>query len=170
MTKPTEERRKYDRYNAEIQIYFQVAYNIRTVLQFQVVDRKNRKAISEKYPAISKNISAEGICFACDKKVEAGTSLHLDVFLPEQKDSIPMEGEVRWVRAVCDDAQKKQRFEAGVKLLTVEGKFIPASIFFDEETKIAWSAVLECVFGSFKTFAKKKRESQKNTEGGMLNV
>ena len=57
------ERRKYERYATEAKIFFRVSYDLKTKVKFQVLDKQKRKYESKKYAALSKNVSAEALCF-----------------------------------------------------------------------------------------------------------
>ena len=157
MDKPKEERRKYERFDTEVKIYFHVDYDIETTVKFQVVDKKKAKASSTKYSALSRNISAEGLCFTSEKKLEERDSLILEVYLPDEKDPIPMEGEVRWSQPISPNETNK--FNTGVKLITVNGKSVATSVYYDKANHVIWSIVLESVLGSFKKFAQKIHKS-----------
>ena len=151
-----QERRKYERYGTEIKVYFQVAYDIETVVKFQVVDTSENKVLSEKYSALSRNVSAEGLCFVSDRKLEKGNILHLEVYLPKAANPIPMKGEVRWSQPLPDGEKDAPQFMTGVRLTRIDSKPVADSIFFDKEHKMIWSAVLEAIFGNFRKFAQEK--------------
>ena len=76
--------------------------------------------------AVSKNLSVEGICFKCVKKLKPGTVLKLDVFLPNQERPLSLEGKVIWQGSIFQEDKKV--FETGVNLFTLdkddESKFV----------------------------------------------
>lgn len=155
------ERRKYERYGTEAKVYFRVVYEVTTKVEFQILDKKKKdKSLSKKYLAISKNVSAEGICFTSDIKLEKKNILYLEVFLPGEKKPIIMEGQARWSHATSPEEEKKHKFDTGVKLISVNGKSVLASIHFDEANKVIWSIVLESVFGKFRKLAHKKAHTE----------
>ena len=158
------ERRKYERYGTEAKVYFRVVYEIETKVEYQVLEKVDGKKLSEKHPAMSKNISAEGLCFTSSEKLKKGDFLYLEVYLPSQKEPIHMEGQVRWSHMTSQEEEKENKFDVGVKLITVNGKSVLASIHFDEANKVIWSSVLESVFGEFRKLAQKKAHSQTNKE------
>ena len=80
--------------------------------------------------------------------------------MPKQAAPILMTGEVRWCKEVSEK-KDPQEFATGVKLLSVNGKPVANSIFFDQEEKIVWSAVLESIFGNFRKFAQEKARPKK---------
>ena len=157
MDKPKEERRKYERFDTEVKIYFHVDYDIETTVKFQVVDKKKAKASSPKYSALSKNVSAEGLCFTSEKELREYDILLLEVYLPDEKNPILMEGEVRWSQPISSNETNK--FNAGVKLITVNGRSVAESIYYDKANHVIWSIVLESILGSFKKFAQKIHKS-----------
>ena len=154
MDQAGKERRKYKRFDTEAKIYFRVTYDIKTIVKFRVVDQDKKRLSSKKYFAISKNVSAEGLCFTSDKKLEKGNILQLEIYLPRQKKPIPMTGEVRWSQSTVD-SKKKTKFDTGVKLMAIGGEPVSKSIYYDEANHVIWSAVLESIFGSFRKFIQK---------------
>ena len=159
------EKRKYERYDTYAKIYFHVTYDIATKVKFRVIDKVKNKALTKKYEALSKNVSAEGLCFSSAKQLNKGDILYMEVYLPVPEDKktplpkkfkkpILMEGEVRWSQA--SKKQKKETFyDTGVKLITVNGKAVDESVFLDAINKVVWSVVLESIFGKFKITADK---------------
>ena len=154
-----QERRKYDRYATEAKIYFRVTYDLKTKIEFQVVDKDKGRSLSKKYAAVSKNVSAEALCFTCKHKLKEGDFLLLDVYLPSGKKPIHMEGRVVWSQATAPQQKLRQLFEAGVRLVMVDGSSVKESIYFDSAHQVTWSAVLESVFGNFRKLAQKSRTS-----------
>ena len=157
LTDPSQERRRYPRYDTEAKIFFQVTYDIQTIVRFQIVDREKRKKLSRKYEAVSKNVSVEGLCFTSEKELAIGESLWIEVFLPNQKEPIFMEGEVRWSTKIKDLPGKTAKFDAGIKILSVKDVFVPSSIYQDEDYQVTWSILLESVLGSFRIYQQKKK-------------
>ncbi|MDD5005078.1 MAG: PilZ domain-containing protein [Candidatus Omnitrophica bacterium] len=151
------ERRKYERYDTEAKIYFRVVYDIKTKIEFQVIDKSGKgELFSEKYPAISRNVGVEGISFISDQQLNKGDFLYLEVYLPDDKKPIHMEGQVRWSQQASLKAKKKNKFDTGVKLITVEGQSVLGSVYYDEANKVVWSVVLDSVFGNFRKLTQKK--------------
>jgi len=157
MKKSNDERRKYERYDTEAEIYFHVTYEVKTKVEFQILESKSSDTIlSRKYIAISRNVSAEAICFCSEKQLKTGDMLFMEVYLPSEKKPIHMEGQVRWSCAT----KQKDRFDTGVKLNTVNGKPVHGSIYFDEENKVVWSAVLDSVFGNFRKLIQNQKKQK----------
>jgi hypothetical protein len=156
MTVPTPERRKFERYDTEVKIYFQVKYSLKTLVQFRILDRLHRQVSPQKYSALSKNISAEGLCFTSPKVLTKDDILILEVYLPEQSQPILMEGEVRWSKKAESDPEDK-KMDSGIRIISVNGQPVDKSIYFDPANKIVWSAVLESIFGNFREFSQKRK-------------
>jgi hypothetical protein len=136
--------RKYERYDAQV-----MAYGIKAELEFKVINKDSEKEIlSEKYPAVCKNVSAEGVCFTSQKKLQKGDKVYLEIYLSDKKDPIRLEGEVRWSHETSLKQKQENNFDSGVRLLTVEGKSIHNTIYYDQRLKIYWSIILETIFGS----------------------
>ena len=153
MNNPKENKRKYERFDTEVKIFFQVNYDIKTIIKFQVIEEFHGKARAEKYSALSKNISAEGVCFVSQEELREGTMLDLEIYLPKASVPVLMVGQVRWSRKFLSEGKVVGCFETGVKVLTVNEKSIGSSIYYDDKNKVVWSAVLESVLGNFRVFA-----------------
>jgi len=145
-------KRKYKRYNTEAKVYFDFAYDLETKVKFELVKEKKKQ-----YLAVSRNISAEGLCFVSHKDVVEGNQLYLEVYLPGAVEPIHMTGKVKWCDPisesstyVLDDKENKQMYHIGVILSLVDGDSVDESIHFDKEYGVNWSVVLESVFGSYK--------------------
>ena len=148
------ERRRYERYGTKVEIYFRVAYDVTTKLKFRVRN-KTGKISPRKYAAISKNVSAEGLCFVSTKKLNKGDILCLEVYLPKSEDPIEMEGEVRWCEAIVSRHSSKKTFETGLRILAVQDQSVMKSIYYDKDYQIIWSILLESVLGSFRIISEK---------------
>lgn len=159
-----QERRKYARYETEAKIYFRVTYDIKTKVKFQVIDKEKDKILPPRYSAMSQNVSVEGLCFTSTKNLAQGNILYIEVYLPGRKDPVCTEGEVRWSRATSPDQKMKDKFNTGVKLLRINGCPVAESIYHDQVNRVAWSAVLESIFGSFKMFAASRHASRKSSK------
>ncbi|MFH1777946.1 MAG: PilZ domain-containing protein [Candidatus Omnitrophota bacterium] len=151
-----EEKRKYTRYGTEVKVYFHVDYELKTKIKFQVIDKCEYKYSQKKYLAISRDISAEGIGFISNKKLESGDFVYLELYLPEQKKPICMIGEVRWSEQTVAGKKSRDKFTTGVRLISVSGKLVSESIYFDEKNHLYWSIVLESVFGTLREIINKK--------------
>ena len=160
MKRIEKERRKYQRYDTEIKVYFRVIYDIKTKVRFQIIDDLKQKHAPRKYSGISKNVSVEGLRFVSRKALRRGDILLLKVYTPNVKVPIQMQGEVRWSRKLPQGLEKKNVFNTAVRLTLVNGKSVADSIHFDAGYKVAWSAVLEAVFGGYKAMLRKLKRSK----------
>jgi len=157
MGKEKKERRGYERYKTSIDIHFRCIYDLTTKVEFELIDQKKGKAGSKKYPAVSRNVSAGGLCFVCDKELKQGDLLYIEVYLPSTKEVIPMRGEVRWCKPFSpssDDVSQKENkqyaFQTGVKLISVKKELVDESIHHDKVYNVDWSIVLETIFGNYR--------------------
>lgn len=148
-----EEKRKHSRYDTELKVFFHVDYDIQTKVEFELIDMP--KEDDSKYVGISKNISVEGICFTSDKQLDKGDMLYLEVYTPNSKKAVAMEGEVRWIKPLEDN-----KFQTGVKIILVDNQPVEKTIYYDQEYKLNWSIVLEEVFGSFKEMVEKSHKDK----------
>lgn len=149
------EKRKYERYDTELKLYFDRAFEVETKVKYQLLDKQNDKPLSRKYAALSKNVSAEGLSFLASQQLKHGDYLHLEVYLPTATKPVHMEGEVRWSNPMAADKREGPMFQTGVLLKKVNGKMVDKTIHFDKEYCVNWSNVLESVLGNFKDLAKK---------------
>lgn len=150
-----EERRKYFRYHTELKIDYQVNYDIRTKVKFQVLNIIKHKLGKKKYSGPSKNISVEGLCFVSNKELKKGNILFLEVYEPNTQAPIIMEGEVRWSQEIVQSEESEVKFYTGIKIISVNGQSVIDSISHDKDNDVDWSIVLETVFGNFKEMARR---------------
>ena len=156
MNQKPSEQRKSQRYSTEVEVLFQVAFPLKTQMSFQIIDPESGERNTNKYPAISKNIGVDGLCFTTSFRLEQGEHISLEVFLEGKKDPIPMEGQVRWSRQSAFSTAKDRKFDAGIKIISVKGQMVSETFQYDEEKQVVWSGVLQTIFGDFKEEAKKK--------------
>jgi hypothetical protein len=163
------DKRRYKRYNTEAKIYFDFAYDLETKVEFELIKEDKKPGSKKKYLAVSRNISAEGLCFVSHKNVQEGDLLYMEVYLPNAVEPIHMTGKVKWCDAVSEsstyvlgDKKNKQMYHIGIILSHVNGESVHDSIHFDKEYGVNWSVVLESVFGSYKMLMgeKYKRKSK----------
>ena len=92
---------------------------------FDVVYNRRKVSASEKL-ALSKNISAGGIClilYSAYDDVKKSDILDLVMHLPNQKRAVNAIGKVVWVRKFeIKDKIKGSRFEAGIEFVAIENK------------------------------------------------
>ena len=149
------EKRKYERYDTALKLYFDRGFEVETKVKYQLLDKQNDKPISRKYAALSKNVSAEGLSFLASQQLNPGDYLHLEVYLPTATKPVRMEGEVRWSNPMAADKREGPMFQTGVLLTKVNGEAVDPTIHFDKQYQVSWSNVLESVLGHFKDLAKK---------------
>lgn len=148
------ERRKYPRYDTELKLYYNVKYELKMRVIFRVMGSAMKSLVMHRYSGVSKNISAEGLCFVSKKRLKAGDILQLEVYAPNSKVPVKMEGEVRW----CTDGDGKNMFQTGVKLTSVNGRSVMETIYFDKEYKVVWSEVLNAIFSNFAAMIKEHKK------------
>jgi len=147
--------RRYERYSVEAKVYFNVSYQIRAKLKYQLIDKEeHKKTLSDRFYAITKNVSVEGLCFVSNRKFNKGDYLNLEIFTAKEKEPIIMQGEVRWSQEAAS-LKDTTRFESGVKLSHVNGEAVLSSTYHDGTNQITWSPVLETFFGKFRKVAEK---------------
>ncbi len=151
MQKKNNEARRHDRYDTDIKVHFYVPYEIKTKLNFQFKQHQPDESLNQRFKGLTKNISAGGLCFVSDQRLQSGDYILIDVYLPGVIKPIAMEGEVKW----CKVNEDGQLFYSGVQLAKVYEKPVEESIYFDQEHQVIWSNVLEQVLGSFAILHKK---------------
>ncbi len=145
------EKRQADRYIKVLDLnFFDFPYDAETKLSYKVEEEDG-----EKYAGKSKNIGASGLCLTSDHKLKKGQHLHLEIFLPQSRQPIHMDGEVCWCSPSVD---LKAMFDAGIKLKAVEGESVQESVHMDKAHHILWSNVLESVFGTFRKLVQEKHK------------
>jgi len=152
MIEPIKEKRKSDRFETDVKVYFYYPYDFDTKVDYQVRD-KGQRLLSPKYSGISKNVSAEGLCFHSARQLRGGDHLLIELHLPGDASIIALEGTVCW----CQGGETEAGFDTGVRLLTVNGQSVPETIHFDAQYRLEWSAVLEAVLGNYRILTQKRR-------------
>jgi hypothetical protein len=153
MSAKDNDNRKFERYDTEVKIFFQVTYDVETKVEYEVLDKEKKEPKTEKHPGLSKNVSAEGLCFISDEQLKKGDLLHIEVYLPQRSTPIEMQGEVRWSQP---SEKKKGSFDTGVQVITVNDQSVEKSVYQDLKHKIMWSIVLESVLGNFRILAQNR--------------
>jgi hypothetical protein len=151
MFRKDNETRRHERYDTEIKIHFYVPYDLTTKINFQYKKPPADPKLDKKFAGLTKNISAGGLCFISDYRLERGDYLLIDLYLPSEAKPIVMEGEVKWSKAKEDGIN----FYTGVQISKVSGKPVEESIYFDQDHQVIWSAVLDQVLGNFAILHKK---------------
>jgi hypothetical protein len=161
MNSTPENNRRYSRFDTELKVHFQVKYDFKTKVRFQVVQSPHDGIGAHKYAGICKDISVEGLSFTSHKQTYQGDIVSLEVYPPNAKKPVKMEGEVRWSRKLPDGPEGKEIFQSGVLLVKANNKPVDETIYFDSEYQVMWSEVLGCLFGNFKTLAKQLQKNLK---------
>lgn len=151
MQKKNNEIRRHERYDTDVKVHFYVPYELRTKINFQFKKFQTDESLNKRFTGITKNISAGGICFVSDLKLQPEDYILIDIYLPGIEKPIPSEGEVRW----CKSNEEGLQFYTGVQLIKVFDKPVEESIYFDQDHQVIWSNVLEQVLGSFAALHKK---------------
>lgn len=163
MTAHPQEKRKYERFATDAKVYFSVTYAVDATMKFQLLDKNTSEpASNDKHIARGRDISLEGFSFTSDQQLHKGDRLSLEVYLSQKKEPIRLEGEVRWSERVYPDKKYEDKFNTGLKLITVEGKSVLESIHYDEANRVTWSAVLDYVFGSYRHLVQKQKKLNAN--------
>lgn len=151
------ERRKYERYDTEVKIFFHVNYDIKTKVKFRLIDKQKHVLLPKRYLGLGRNISVEGIRFSSIKQLQKGDILFIEVYLPRLKNPIYMTGEVRWSEQTFVHPKVKYKFDTGVQLISVSGRPVHESIYYDRKNNVYWSIALDSIFGSFRKFMQRKK-------------
>ena len=152
------ERRRYDRYDTDLKIEFQVNFDVKTKIDYRIKKKEEKQFSSQHYKAISNNISAEGISFNSQKKLNRGDIVKLELYVPSALVPIRMSGIVCWSHQVKGKGTDLDNYNTGIQVEDVNGESVGRTIFLDKEHQVAWSIVLESVFSSFKHIALKRKK------------
>lgn len=158
--KTFDEQRLHERYSPESKIGTHFFYEIATKLKIQRFDKWTNTVFGEQHNAFLKNISVEGLCFCTEQKFQIGQFLYLEIFVPQDNHTVPLAGEIRWIKAIEHSAQRPRKFEVGVQLVTVNGHPVRDSIYFDQNYHVEWSEVLEAVFGHYRVIMQNQRNKR----------
>ena len=151
---PANDHRKNSRYETEVKVYFHFPYELQTKVDYQIKAKEQQGGSSPLYTGISRNVSAEGICFNSSQQLTKNDHLIIELHLPGDNANVMMEGKVRW----CLKSKDGKGFDTGVQLVIVNGKSIAESIYFDETYQIEWSALLEAVLGKFRILSQDRKK------------
>ncbi|MBF0385126.1 MAG: PilZ domain-containing protein [Candidatus Omnitrophica bacterium] len=155
MTGEFKEQRKGERYDTEVEIYYNLAYDLETRVEYKVLEGQKYHDKGKKYRAVSKNVSIEGLCFSSVVPLERGDKLEMEVFVPNSTKPIKMHGEVRWCRK-NNESSSDETYCAGILIEKVEDKPVAETIHYDDNYMIKWSIVLESVLGSYRIISQQR--------------
>ncbi len=147
-------RRKYPRYDTEMEVYFKVRYDTNIRVEFHVIDGHNEGDVAPKYFGLCNNVSVEGMLIVSKKHLIRDDLLMLEVYDPIIKNPVRMEGQVRWSEKCPGPSEEHDMFYTGVQVAMVGGKPVGDTIYFDRKHQVAWSIILEALFGSFDVLKK----------------
>jgi len=150
------ERRKGQRFETDVRVYFYFTYDLNTKVEYRRVENPKHNILSEKHLATSKNVSVEGLCFVSSEQLKKGDELFLDVYLPGVNEPIQMDGMVRWSKNI--PANQTKYYDTGVLIRTVNGEDVKNSIHHDKEYDVEWSDLLEMVLGNYSIVSKKRHQ------------
>ncbi len=76
----------------------------------------------------TRNISAEGVCFESDEKLQIASHVDLEIDLKDKMPPVSLVGEIRWFQQLKTRVLKKKRYINGVRLVDIhksdEGRFL----------------------------------------------
>ncbi|MCX5677695.1 MAG: PilZ domain-containing protein [Candidatus Omnitrophica bacterium] len=147
-------RRKYPRYDTEMEVYFKVRYDINIRVEFHVIESHHDSNVPSKYFGLCNNVSVEGLLVVSKKHLIRDDLLMLEVYDPIMKNPVKMEGQVRWSEKCPGPSKEYDMFYTGIQVVTVNDRTVIDSIYFDRRHQIVWSAILESLFGNFETLKK----------------
>ena len=93
--------------------------DLKSKVEFAVVEGPGVNSSRKKYCASGKNIGAEGILVSSEQELAPGTVLDMDIFLAGRTEPVRMQGEVRWCRSVKLSGADKALFDTGIKFTTI---------------------------------------------------
>jgi len=148
------ERRRDVRIKTNVKVCYHVAFDIDAKVKYQVISNEEKLGNKKKYNAVTKNVSAEGVCFICDRQLEKGSVLSIELKEPNKKLSVSLQGKIRWCHEFIADSNKKNEFHVGVKVNLVNDASVYDSIVEYEDAKMRWSILLETIYGKYEDFNK----------------
>ncbi len=158
-------RRRHPRYDTDMKLLFKVKYDINVKVEFQVLEGYDKGNINRRYSGACNNVSVDGLLIVSNKSLTQGNILMLEVYDPILMRPVKMEGHVRWCeKSDSSDQDKGEIFRAGVQVLLIDGKSVSDSIYFDNKYMVAWSALLESLFGTFAALKKYPMSPDKRKE------
>jgi len=153
------EKRRHERYSTSETVSFKIVFDFKTKVSYRVADRGQEKILSKKYSGVSKDISAEGLCFVSSQELQKGDFLYIEIFVPGKKSPVLLDGEVRWSRPIVLKGEDNKTFSTGVKLLTINNKSVEKSVYFNATKQLAWSDVLDSIIGDMLELKLKKKKT-----------
>lgn len=152
------EKRGNERYQSSVEVSYFFSYEIDTKVKYTEALVEPKAAASHKFTGVSKNVSVDGLCLVTDRQLHQGDLLDLEVYLPKVKDPTRLKGEVRWSQRIESADELHKKYDTGVKIITVEGKPVRETIYFDREYNVEWSQVLESILGKYRLFTHRQEK------------
>ena len=150
-------RRRYPRYDTEMEVYFKVRYDTHIRVEFQVIESHHEGSVKPKYFGLCNNVSAEGLLIVSKKILTRDDILLLEVYDPIIKNPIKMEGQVRWCEKCPGSSKEHDLAYTGIQITMVNGKPVVDTLYFDQKYMVVWSGVLESIFGTFAAIKNKPK-------------
>lgn len=145
-------RRTNKRHDYERKVFFDFIYDYKSNVEFEP-HSQNIAPTTLKFKGTTQNLSAHGLCFTSGEELQRGAVIDVRVYPPNSendKESLLMQGEVRWNKVATVDRDGEKLYATGVQIINVEGKPIDDTIYFDEKHQVYWGEVLEKLVGSYK--------------------
>lgn len=155
-----QDKRTHARLTSVEEVRNEFAYDVRTRMTFRF--RKDQKNEESLFSGAIKNISAEGLCFVSNQHLSPGDKLEILVSLPGAAQAIKMDVEARWSAVAAPVTGETSRFDTGVRVITVDGRPVAKTVYYDEAYQVHWSIVLESVLGRFRIMQQQRRASGDN--------
>ncbi len=159
MSEPISEKRTSERYDTQVKVYFSLAYDLETKVNYQLIDKDKNISSAAKEQAVSKNVSIEGLCIVSSKKLNKHDKLAMEVYVPSSDEPILMKGDVRWCQEAVNSKGAKE-YLTGILVETVNGQLVKDTINYDDQYMIKWSAVLESVLGSYRILSQERAKDK----------
>ena len=96
-----------------------VRFDVKATVDFLVRGKGRAASSGQKGSGVATDVSADGISFVSDTRLEPGSTLRLDLHLPGHAQPLRLEGELKWC-APHGQQDGAQMFRTGVKLFTEE--------------------------------------------------
>ena len=158
MTQPIAEKRRHQRYEHEVSITVHYSYDLKTTIKFQRLPTATPPVESRQYSAVTKNISVDGLCFIASEKLATDDKVSIEVYLPDHDQPTCLTAQVCWSKSLEAASNVEIHYETGVRLLTVDGRPVLDSIYYDTEHEVEWNDVLESIFGRYRILAREKKK------------
>lgn len=159
-------KRRHPRYDTDMKLIFKVKYDINVKVEFTVLDGVVEDNVNRRHIGTCSNVSVDGLLITSGRQLSQKDVLLLEVYDPLIQGPVKMEGHVRWCKkSPVSDNEHGDIFDSGVQILSVNGKSVSDSIYFDNKHMAAWSALLETLFGTLENLNKLTAPTGKKEDG-----